>query len=254
MSSRSGREKRRERTPSTERFALNSFYNFMSNARTSKRARYDDRRDNSHDSDSSEDKNRHRSDRDSTTRTRQRSTSGSRGRERSGSRSRRSRQGRSSSRSRRRERSSSHDRNRRSYSRDRSSSRNRDRDQSSRKRSRSPPRRRDEEHNESVQKESNESKQTKSIPEPVAPVEEPKRAATSLAAQPTAFTGRTGGVYIPPFKLARMQKDAAEMDKASKEYQRISWEALRKSINGLVNKVFNHSSSIYLYLFIGECR
>ena len=46
--------------------------------------------------------------------------------------------------------------------------------------------------------------------------------------------GRTGGVYIPPFKLALMQKAAG---KSSQENQRMSWEALRKSINGLINKV-----------------
>ncbi|GKV19143.1 hypothetical protein SLEP1_g29436 [Rubroshorea leprosula] len=47
--------------------------------------------------------------------------------------------------------------------------------------------------------------------------------------------GRSGGVYIPPFKLARMMKEV--QDKSSAEYQRLTWDALRKSINGLVNKV-----------------
>lgn len=47
--------------------------------------------------------------------------------------------------------------------------------------------------------------------------------------------GRSGGVYIPPFKLAQMMKDI--QDKSSVEYQRMTWDALRKSINGLVNKV-----------------
>ncbi|KAL6966411.1 hypothetical protein U1Q18_032190 [Sarracenia purpurea var. burkii] len=47
--------------------------------------------------------------------------------------------------------------------------------------------------------------------------------------------GRSGGVYIPPFKLARMMKEVE--DKESVEYQRLTWDALRKSINGLVNKV-----------------
>ncbi|CAI9096992.1 OLC1v1033271C1 [Oldenlandia corymbosa var. corymbosa] len=46
--------------------------------------------------------------------------------------------------------------------------------------------------------------------------------------------GRIGGVYIPPFKLARMMKEVE--DKASLEYQKMTWDALRKSINGLVNK------------------
>ncbi|XP_055387848.1 pre-mRNA-splicing factor CWC22 homolog [Condylostylus longicornis] len=52
---------------------------------------------------------------------------------------------------------------------------------------------------------------------------------------PDVILGRTGGVYIPPFKLAQLQKEVT--DKGSLEYQRQTWEALRKSINGLVNKV-----------------
>ncbi|KAF8403851.1 hypothetical protein HHK36_011957 [Tetracentron sinense] len=50
-----------------------------------------------------------------------------------------------------------------------------------------------------------------------------------------AKLGRSGGVYIPPFKLAQMMKEVE--DKSSVEYQRLTWDALRKSINGLVNKV-----------------
>ncbi|KAL9233645.1 hypothetical protein vseg_008613 [Gypsophila vaccaria] len=52
---------------------------------------------------------------------------------------------------------------------------------------------------------------------------------------PLATLGKTGGVYVPPFKLARMLKEID--DKSSPEYQRLTWDALRKSINGLVNKV-----------------
>ena len=43
------------------------------------------------------------------------------------------------------------------------------------------------------------------------------------------------GVYVPPFKLARMMKEF--QDKSSEEYQRLTWDTLRKSINGLVNRV-----------------
>jgi len=46
---------------------------------------------------------------------------------------------------------------------------------------------------------------------------------------------RTGGAYVPPFKLAQMMRETN--DKTSVEYQRMSWDALKKSINGLVNKV-----------------
>lgn len=50
---------------------------------------------------------------------------------------------------------------------------------------------------------------------------------------------RAGGVYIPPHRLKAMLEEAEEDggDKEGAEYQRLTWEALRKSINGLINKV-----------------
>ncbi|KDD71398.1 hypothetical protein H632_c5117p0, partial [Helicosporidium sp. ATCC 50920] len=45
----------------------------------------------------------------------------------------------------------------------------------------------------------------------------------------------TAGAYVPPFKLAAMLA-AASQDPSSASYQRLRWDALRKSINGLVNK------------------
>lgn len=66
----------------------------------------------------------------------------------------------------------------------------------------------------------------------------PQRQSTTLEGNlngDTSNLGRSGGVYIPPFKLARMMKEV--QDKSSVEYQRLTWDALRKSINGLVNKV-----------------
>ncbi|KAJ8083115.1 pre-mRNA-splicing factor cwc22 [Marasmius tenuissimus] len=47
---------------------------------------------------------------------------------------------------------------------------------------------------------------------------------------------RSGGVYMPPARLRALQAAAAN-DKASPEYQRLSWDALRKSITGIVNRV-----------------
>jgi pre-mRNA-splicing factor CWC22 len=47
---------------------------------------------------------------------------------------------------------------------------------------------------------------------------------------------RSGGVYVPPARLRALQA-AAGNDKSSPEYQRISWDALRKSITGIVNRV-----------------
>ncbi|XP_050419255.1 pre-mRNA-splicing factor CWC22 homolog [Patella vulgata] len=46
---------------------------------------------------------------------------------------------------------------------------------------------------------------------------------------------RTGGAYIPPARLRMMQQQIT--DKSSVPYQRMAWEALKKSINGLINKV-----------------
>ena len=51
---------------------------------------------------------------------------------------------------------------------------------------------------------------------------------------PEIINSRAGGVYIPPFKLARLSQN---LDKSSPEYQRQTWEALRKSLNGIINKV-----------------
>ncbi|KAL6200926.1 hypothetical protein ACLB2K_024641 [Fragaria x ananassa] len=41
--------------------------------------------------------------------------------------------------------------------------------------------------------------------------------------------------YVPPYKLARKMKEVE--DKSSIEYQKLTWDALKKSINGVVNKV-----------------
>jgi pre-mRNA-splicing factor CWC22 len=49
-------------------------------------------------------------------------------------------------------------------------------------------------------------------------------------------SGRTGGIYIPPFKLALMNINQSKIG-LSENDQKLSWEALRKSINGLINKV-----------------
>lgn len=51
------------------------------------------------------------------------------------------------------------------------------------------------------------------------------------------LNARSGGVYVPPARLRALQ--AQFTDKKSKEYQRMAWEALKKSINGLINKVFS---------------
>ncbi|KAG2393119.1 hypothetical protein C9374_009696 [Naegleria lovaniensis] len=42
-------------------------------------------------------------------------------------------------------------------------------------------------------------------------------------------------VYIPPFKLRKMQQETT--DASSEEFQKLNWEALQKTLNGIVNKV-----------------
>jgi pre-mRNA-splicing factor CWC22 len=49
-------------------------------------------------------------------------------------------------------------------------------------------------------------------------------------------SSRSGGVYMPPGKLRALQA-AAGQDRRSAEYQRLSWDALRKSITGIINRV-----------------
>ncbi|KAG8526839.1 pre-mRNA-splicing factor cwc22 [Bacidia gigantensis] len=50
------------------------------------------------------------------------------------------------------------------------------------------------------------------------------------------LNARSGGRYVPPARLKELQKEIGS-DKSSKEYQRMAWEALKKSVNGLVNKI-----------------
>ncbi|KAF2155886.1 MIF4G-domain-containing protein [Myriangium duriaei CBS 260.36] len=50
------------------------------------------------------------------------------------------------------------------------------------------------------------------------------------------LTMRSGGTYIPPARLRALQAEIGN-DPQSKEFQRMAWEALKKSINGLINKV-----------------
>lgn len=52
---------------------------------------------------------------------------------------------------------------------------------------------------------------------------------------PGAGVIKTGGIYIPPHRMAQMMREV--QDKSCEQYQRLSWDALKKSINGLVNKV-----------------
>lgn len=71
---------------------------------------------------------------------------------------------------------------------------------------------------------------------PPAPVKtEEEKQAIAKAEYEKLLNMRSGGTYIPPARLRALQ--AQITDKTSKEYQRMAWEALKKSINGLINKV-----------------
>ena len=67
------------------------------------------------------------------------------------------------------------------------------------------------------------------------PSTEEEKQAMAKAEYEKLLNVRSGGTYIPPARLRALQ--AQITDKTSKEYQRMSWEALKKSINGIINKV-----------------
>ncbi|CAG7960196.1 unnamed protein product [Penicillium nalgiovense] len=67
------------------------------------------------------------------------------------------------------------------------------------------------------------------------PMTEEQKQALAKAEYEKLLNMRSGGTYIPPARLRALQ--AQITDKTSKEYQRMAWEALKKSINGLINKV-----------------
>ncbi|KAK6428489.1 pre-mRNA-splicing factor cwc22 [Oleoguttula sp. CCFEE 5521] len=73
------------------------------------------------------------------------------------------------------------------------------------------------------------------VAEPAKPLTESDKQAAAKAEYDRLLTMRSGGTYIPPARLKALQ--AQITDKSSKEYQRMAWEALKKSINGLINKV-----------------
>ena len=60
------------------------------------------------------------------------------------------------------------------------------------------------------------------------------RRSAGARSQPTDLP-RLLSTDVPPFRLAQQLAEAT--DKEGPQYQRLTWDALRKSINGLVNKV-----------------
>ena len=84
-------------------------------------------------------------------------------------------------------------------------------------------------HQAHVEKEASLAQRQESVPTPVL---------SGTTGGQGSLLPRSGGTYIPPARLARMQQEALKtVSRASEAYQRISWEALKKSLNGLINKV-----------------
>ncbi|XP_045910314.1 pre-mRNA-splicing factor CWC22 homolog isoform X2 [Micropterus dolomieu] len=177
----------------------------------------------------------------SKSRSRERDGSRSRSRERDGSRSRSRSRGRDGSRSR--SRSRGRDRSR-SRGRDRSRSRERDRDHYDRgryTRDRYDDRRDDRGGhfdrwtNRDAEPDHRRRGRSASPPTDREPVADDQPPVKKKKEELDPILTRTGGAYIPPAKLRMMQQQIT--DKSSLAYQRMSWEALKKSINGLINKV-----------------
>lgn len=72
--------------------------------------------------------------------------------------------------------------------------------------------------------------------EPTKPLTDEEKQAAAKAEYQKLLNARSGGTYIPPARLKALQAQIGE-DKTSKEWQRMAWEALKKSINGLINKI-----------------
>ena len=59
----------------------------------------------------------------------------------------------------------------------------------------------------------------------------------SLSTIPFISNTKSGGVYIPPYRMAPiLESIIAKNDKTSMEYQKMMWDLLKKSINGIINK------------------
>ncbi|GAA5830222.1 hypothetical protein JCM11251_001273 [Rhodosporidiobolus azoricus] len=74
----------------------------------------------------------------------------------------------------------------------------------------------------------------------------------ALAEQKKLQNTRGGGAYIPPHRLRAMMAEQESQSKESEEYQRLTWEALRKSINGLINKVNTANIKLIVPELFGE--
>jgi len=66
----------------------------------------------------------------------------------------------------------------------------------------------------------------------------------------TIRLGRLGGAYVPPQRAALMAQDLP--GPGTEDYQRLLWDALRKSLNGLINKVNTGNLKEIIVELLGE--
>ncbi|KAK2195203.1 bifunctional Initiation factor eIF-4 gamma [Babesia duncani] len=67
------------------------------------------------------------------------------------------------------------------------------------------------------------------------PIGQPPPESIDKFQKPSIADTKTGGIYIPPFKLARLQKHVAS--DFGPEHQRQEWNTLKRKINAIVNKL-----------------
>lgn len=108
--------------------------------------------------------------------------------------------------------------------------------------SRSPPRRngplpRDVDRSRAFERaRQQEERSREDVVEPARPLSAADKQAAAKAEYEKLLNMRSGGTYVPPARLRALQSEIGT-DPESKEFQRMAWEALKKSINGLINKV-----------------
>ncbi|KAK8200789.1 pre-mRNA-splicing factor cwc22 [Zalaria obscura] len=108
--------------------------------------------------------------------------------------------------------------------------------------SRSPPRRdgplpRDVDRSRAMERQRQmEMRQKEEVEATAKPLSAAEKQAAAKAEYERLLNMRSGGTYVPPARLRALQAEIGT-DPQSKEYQRMAWEALKKSINGLINKV-----------------
>ncbi|KAM3959108.1 pre-mRNA-splicing factor nucampholin [Aphomia sociella] len=103
-----------------------------------------------------------------------------------------------------------------------------------RTKSRSPPEKRDRDFNRKRRRSRSRSRE-RPVKQEKQGSETQKEAPIRKAKETDMLNTRTGGAYIPPARLRMMQ--AQITDKSSVAYQRLAWEALKKSIHGHINKI-----------------